>query len=200
MRNIFQCIHDTNAWGGGESVSGPGSSLAATKRIREGLPPLFLKWGIRSVLDIPCGDFNWMSKVVEGLSVTYAGGDILLGLVMRNAIRWPQYVFYYKDITASDLPEADVILVRDCLVHFSFHDALRALQNIRMARFVYLLMTHFPMEEDKARTVYNVDVPTGHWRPLDFTRPPFNLPPPIDTINEGNEGHPNKELALWKFR
>jgi hypothetical protein len=54
----FKKIFANNEWGGSESRSGTGSSLDITKRLRMELPFLFLKYDIKSILDIPCGDFN----------------------------------------------------------------------------------------------------------------------------------------------
>ena len=60
---LFTLIHDKDLWNGKESVSGPGSTFDATRNIRASLPGLLERFSIRSVLDIPCGDFNWMQHV-----------------------------------------------------------------------------------------------------------------------------------------
>ena len=192
MKDIFQRIHDNNLWGGSESSSGPGSSLHATAAIRAALPALIEKYSAQSILDVPCGDFNWMAEVLKSMpTVKYTGGDILPDLIKRNAKRWPGYTFVELDITSSELPQADLILVRDCLVHFSLVDTMPALGNIQKAGFKYLLMTNFSTERE-----YRY-LETGQWQPVNFTLPPFSLPPPVYAINEGNSGHPDKELALW---
>ena len=43
-------------WGSDESGSGIGSELGATEALREYLPGLFKRLGVRKVLDAPCGD------------------------------------------------------------------------------------------------------------------------------------------------
>jgi len=49
----FTAIYETNYWSGDdESRSGGGSTLYATERIREAIPGLLLKYGVRSVLDL----------------------------------------------------------------------------------------------------------------------------------------------------
>ncbi len=194
MKDTFQRIHDTNAWGGSESVSGPGSSLVATLPIRMGLPPLLRKYNISRILDIPCGDFHWMWEVLGHMpTLGYIGADIVLFLVEGNKEMWPEYDFMELDITTSPLPMADLVLVRDCLVHMSLADATRALWNIKKSGIGYLLMTNF------SEVVVNEDRATGRWRPLNFTRKPFNMPQPLEAIHEGNAGYPDKELALWKL-
>src|SRR5579885_1138281 len=60
---IFSEIYRSNQWGASESVSGLGSELSATERVREELPKIVREFGVRSMLDIPCGDFHWMRQV-----------------------------------------------------------------------------------------------------------------------------------------
>ena len=72
----FTLIYERNAWGSKESASGSGSTLVMTESIRTSLPIIFNKYGIESMLDVPCGDFNWMSKV-DIQDVIYVGGDIV---------------------------------------------------------------------------------------------------------------------------
>lgn len=195
MRDIFQTIHDENLWGGAESSSGPGSSMQATAAIREALPPLLKKYDIQSILDVPCGDFNWMAGVLLGMpAFTYIGGDIVPDIIKKNKVLWPpSLTFIERDITVSLPMLADVVIVRDCLVHFSRGDIYAALGNIYKGGYEYLLMTNFSGDREF------VDKPTGQWRPVNFTLPPFNMPRPLEVINECNSGHPDKELALWKL-
>src|ERR1700683_3686127 len=59
----FSAIYATNYWRNGESRSGLGSSLAQTEAVRAALPTLCRDLGISSMLDIPCGDLNWIRHV-----------------------------------------------------------------------------------------------------------------------------------------
>ena len=49
----FTTIYETHYWVDDESRSGGGSNLYATEKIRKAIPGLFLKYGVRSVLDVP---------------------------------------------------------------------------------------------------------------------------------------------------
>jgi hypothetical protein len=95
-------------------------------------------------------------------------------------------------------PAADLLLCRDCLVHLSFADIDKALRNIRRSSLAYLLTTTFPAES------VNADIVTGDWRPLNLQAAPFNLPTPVELINEGcTEGDgafADKSLGLWRIR
>jgi hypothetical protein len=174
--------------------SGVGSDLEATRAVSVALPGVIESLSVRSMLDIPCGDFAWMRQVDIG-AATYLGADIIRELILsherlhgRNDRR-----FVVLDIVADDLPQADLIMCRDCLVHLSYRLIRKAVRNIRRSRSTYLLTTTFPEHP-------NSDIVTGNWRPLNLCRPPFNFPAPIQLINEG---HPppygDKSLGLWQI-
>jgi SAM-dependent methyltransferase len=188
----------TNHWAGAESSSGPGSGLDQTRALRTALPALFRRRGISSLLDLPCGDWRWMARVDLG-GLGYTGGDLLEELVAQNQKRYggPSRHFVQLDLTVSDLPGADLLLCRDCLVHLSFADIARAFRNISRSGIALLLTTTFPAQS------VNTDIVTGDWRPLNLQEPPFNLPAPAEVINEGcTEGDgvfADKSLGLWRL-
>lgn len=78
-KTIFDKVYKNREWGDGESVSGTGSYLESTKHLIRELPFLFSRYGIRSILDIPCGDFNWM-KEVNLSGINYIGDFIVEGI------------------------------------------------------------------------------------------------------------------------
>jgi hypothetical protein len=92
----------------------------------------------------------------------------------------------------------DVILCRDCLVHFAFDDVRAALRNFARSGAGWLLTTTFV---DRQRE--NVDIETGGWRPLNLELPPFNFPAPERVIDERclHSGgiYVDKRLALWRL-
>jgi hypothetical protein len=181
-----------------ESISGPGSSLAQTGEIRRRLPLLFASLEINSMLDAPCGDHNWLRHVDLKLE-KYVGVDIVPQVVGQNRSRYESQIkkFYALDITKDFLPQCDLILCRDCLVHLSFSDIFAALRNLRDSGAKYLLTTTFPKRRE------NTDIRTGDWRTLNFQLPPFNFPPPRQLINErcteANGKFTDKSLGLWSF-
>lgn len=70
LNTVFTAIYRTNRWGSEETRSGTGSERARTRRVAAELGRLIRDLGIRSVLDIPCGDFNWMQDVrLDGVEV-----------------------------------------------------------------------------------------------------------------------------------
>ncbi|MCR4415004.1 MAG: class I SAM-dependent methyltransferase [Thermoguttaceae bacterium] len=191
---VFNDIYRRNAWSSAESVSGLGSGLDQTIVIRRELPALVREFGWRSMLDLPCGDFHWMSHVE--LDLDYLGADIVDDLIQRNQARYagPGRRFVRLDLLADPLPAVDVVLCRDCLVHFSHADVRRALANLCASGSRFLLTT------THVHAHGNRDIPTGAFWPLDLQAAPFLLPRPIRLIDErcthrGSLGA--KCLALW---
>jgi hypothetical protein len=181
-----------------ESGSGPGSSIAQTAELRERLPLVLQDLRIQSLLDAPCGDFNWMQHVHSGVD-DYIGVDLLPEIVAENEARYgcPGRRFARLDLMRAQLPRVDAIFCRDMLVHFSFAHALETLRNFRRSGATYLMTTTFTGNRP------NVDIPTGGWRTLNLTLPPFNFPPPIRVITEkcteGEGRFADKSIGIWRM-
>ena len=182
-------------WKCPESLSGFGSTLSATKAIRDALPVVFSTFGIRSVLDIPCGDFHWMQHVdLDGIK--YIGADVVSSLIEQN--RNYGRDFRLLDITEDPLPRVDLILCRDCFGHLSLQHCLEALSNIRRSGSTYFLVTSY------FRHPGNTDKITNYtWKTRNMTTKPFSFPPPLVSIDElCEECYPSlsdKSLGLWKM-
>ena len=194
---VFTDIYRGKKWLGSESVSGLGSDPSQTRIVSLAIPKLIAEFGIKSLHDIPCGDFFWMSRV-ELERVEYFGSDIVAELIEGNnaAHSRPHVHFAQANLLEGSLRKVDLMFVRDCLVHFSYQDIFTALKNIAKSESTYLLSTTFP---DRTR---NTDIPTGRWRPINLEISPFNLPTPMRTINEGcteaGGAFADKSLALWR--
>jgi SAM-dependent methyltransferase len=191
----FTKIYRTHHWHDPESASGEGSNLEQTRVIRRELPNLIADLKVRSMLDIPCGDYYWMQRL--DLPCSYIGGDIVEELVRKNAESFPGKTFRILDLISDELPTVDLILCRDCLVHLSFRNSLRALRNIKKSGTTYLLTTTYPAKTE------NADILTGSWRPLNLEIAPFHFPKPMRFINEEcpQDGglQADKSLALWQI-
>jgi len=189
-RHVFERIYDKNLWGDPESASGGGSGTAATDAIRRELPAVFARFGIRSLLDAPCGDFHWM-KYVAGSLDRYVGVDIVRDLIERNERLYAtdRVRFLCADIVADRLPSADAVLCRDCFIHLPTHLIRAALANFRTAGIQFLFLTN-----DRDVESYH-DIPLGSFRRVNFERPPFSFPRPLHVVNETSNG--DRQLCLW---
>ncbi|MDH3207962.1 MAG: methyltransferase domain-containing protein [Gemmatimonadota bacterium] len=197
--SAFRYAYHHNLWRGAETPSGPGSSVAQTRGVVAALPGLCQRYDVRTLLDVPCGSFNWMASVnLPG--VRYTGGDIVPELVAEAARRYGtrQRRFLVLDLTRSPLPPADLLLCRDCLVHLSFRDIATALANIRSSNIEYVLTTTFTAESGFG------DIVTGDWRPINLQIPPFSFPTPVELFweqcTEQHGAFADKALGLWRVR
>jgi hypothetical protein len=195
LDRVFTEIQESNLWGAMESVSGLGSELDATAKVRAGLPALLSELGADSMLDIPCGDFRWLSETELPVS-RYIGGDIVEALVERNRAKYGRE-FLHLDLCSGDLPRVDVVFCRDCLVHLSFENVRRAIANIKRSGSIWLLTTTFLECEE------NGDIANGDWRMLNFELAPFQWKPPARVLVEGcteaGGGYSDKALGLWRI-
>jgi hypothetical protein len=189
----FTAIYETHYWEDDESRSGGGSNLYATENIRQAIPSLLLRYKVRSILDIPCGDFFWFKEMELDLD-RYIGGDIVVPLIASVAEKYtsPTRSFRVMDLTKDMLPDCDLILVRDCFIHLSFESIFAALRNISQSKIQYLLTTHF------ADVEVNIDIETGRIHSLNLCAPPFNFPPALELIDDFGSGHIPHQLGLWR--
>ena len=190
----FTYIYEHNKWKDSESVSGAGSSVGVTEKIRAKIPRLLESYGIARMLDAPCGDYNWFRSVERG-QVEYIGGDIVQVLIDKNQEAYGDETtsFIHLDITKDPLPDVELWMCRDCLIHLSLELIDNALANFARSNVRYLLVSTYP------ETTENQDIPTGHVRLLNLNLPPFNFPEPLTLIDDTPEGaNETKQLGLWE--
>jgi hypothetical protein len=193
--STFTDIYASNYWGSQESKSGPGSTMEITAVIRKQLPLIIEKYAIRSMLDAPCGDYNWMKTVEK--TCDYIGGDIVVEVIENNQKLYASEKVKFKqmDITKDILPVVDLIFCRDCLQHLSYANVHRALRNFKNSGSKYLLVTSYP------KTWINHDIEDGGCRPLNLRKAPFHLPKPLLKIREsrGFGAEIDKTMCLYKL-
>ena len=202
-KEVFTEVFMINDWSSDESHSGMGSTLEFTSNTRKCLPEVWKKYNIRKVLDIGCGDFNWMKEIVNSLDY-YKGTDIVDAITNLNKERYEEkgkIEFETHDILKDSLVyksvEFDAIILKDVLVHFPNKNIPRILDKIKNTGIKYVFITHFPEINQ------NSDIKTfGGWRPLNMKM----LGDPIEIIKEELEEYKwegktmkDKTLSLWKL-
>lgn len=199
LRRLFLDYYSARLASGDESASGPGSTREVTSRFIPSLLSELSRLQIKSLLDAPCGDFNWVGPVANSVE-EYIGLDIVPALIERNNTLHGsrRNRFIVGDLVNEIPPKAAAVLSRDFIVHLSYVDAFAAIRNILSSGAIFLITTTFVANRP------NRDIKTGFWRPLNLERAPFTFPPPIRAINEHYSEHSgaysDKSLAIWRCK
>jgi len=115
-------------WWGAESKSGAGSEGENAAKKMNVLSECVYKYGCKKILDIGCGDFNWIRSISNNLDLYY-GIDIMRDLVKYLKMRFgsSKIQFDYADIAAHDcqvglsekVQSVDLIVLLDILGHMT---------------------------------------------------------------------------------
>jgi len=196
----------TWAHGGRNPRSGRGSNMRWTQGIRTALPQIFEDYKVKTFLDAPCGDWFWMQHV-DLSGVTYIGGDISKSVVndITKEHARPGVKFLHLDVTSDKLPNADMMMCRDCLFHLSFEMRWEFYKNFVKSNIPYLLSTVNYNAENK-------DLSGPGWEPYNPFLPPFEIGAPLQVVQERGRqalhedwretvAHPKAEtfrsMAIW---
>jgi hypothetical protein len=201
IEQVFTDIYVNRRWDepnkSNESVSGNGSTLDYTRNLRQELPKLFDTFAIKTVFDAPCGDLNWMSQVLaKRTDIDYTGGDIVQPLIDKLNETYKDHTnrrFIKIDIINDTLPDADLMICRDCLFHFSEADVKTFFKNFVVSNIAALLTTTDILPEP------NRDILTGNYRHINLFADPYNFKPnfiyeiddwPYPTL-------PTRKMYMW---
>ena len=194
-RTTFTRVVKERTLAGAESVCGSGSTVAATAELLPQLKKVFERHGIVSLSDAPCGDFNWIGPLAQGVS--YRGFDLLEEIVELARSRSSHH-FTVLDIASEILPRADAILCRDCLVHLPDDMIAATFRNFVRSGSGWLITTTFPDVPENRKSSM------AGWRPINLQAPPFNFPEPVEIIFErpsvpSHVDYGRKALGVWRL-
>lgn len=197
LEERFSKIISSNAWGAPETPCGPGSTIEACASIIHRLPLWIRDYQARSIVDLGCGDFHWM-KEVDLSGVKYDGYDIVREAVKAASKHATKTIrFHHANILAMQIPEADLVLCKDVLIHLPNEDALSILRAIVSSGSRLLASTTSPTWLNSFR----VGMQPGEFSPIDLEQPPFELSRPLDLVEVPyKEGNPPKFFALWDIK
>lgn len=166
--NVFDKIYQTDTWGFG---SGHGSLPSVTKTYRAFLEQFLRTNDIESVVDYGCGDWQF-SQLVDWGSANYTGIDVAENVIKENSKKHNRdnVAFLHVPFGSSNIPKADLIIVKDVLQHLSDDDVKSFLKNI-LPQFKFALITNCVEPSDDI----NKPIASGEFRPLDISKAPFNI-------------------------
>ena len=196
----FQYIYKFNYWKGGKSSSksGYGSEIENTKKIIQSLSYFIKNYNIKTVLDIPCGDFNWFKKM-NFTELKYTGADIVKEMIDINNKKYSQDNIKFKvmDLLNDDLGDYDLIFNRDCLIHFDDKEIFKVLRNVSKTKSKYFATTSYLNSSKNIESKL-----TDNWRPLNLTIYPFMLNKPfkiLDDQSNENTITESKKILIYKL-
>ena len=184
-----------------ETVNGPGSTYLATQEIRAAMPYIIDKYDIRSILDAPCGEWNWMQHV-NLTGITYIGWDVDPVSIKRNRAKWPQHTWEHINLlnTTWSLPNVDLILCRDFFLHLPNRYINVVLRKFRNSGSDYLLTTNWPGADNKRVCDLEGgedDRPGYYCQPVDLDAEPFSLGPRLESFVEDTKS--GQEMVLYRL-
>ena len=190
---VFSRIYNRNLWGDSESVSGGGSTLSVTAVFRAEFESWLREANIGVILDIPCGDFNWMRHVEFPDGLKYIGVDVVPELIARVSSQHSgtHVSFRCGDILTDDLPGSDAVLCKDLFIHFPNVAIRQAILNVKKSGAQFLLATTFPS------TRKNVDIRFGSARRTNLE---FLLGPPVKLLRDFGGGVNDRYVGVWDLR
>jgi SAM-dependent methyltransferase len=193
MADIFSQIYANGAWvmhDQQDSLSGVGSTRRATDEVAVQLSAFLREVGCRRLVDIGCGDFNWM-QLVEG-DFDYLGVDVVPQVVEENRARYGngKRRFICMDATRAAIEPGDVAVCREVLFHLSFGDGLRLMRNIGAAGFGHVLFTN------DTSIWFNSDIRSGDFRRINLLRAPYSLPEAQRELRD-DKVSAGRVLAVW---
>ncbi len=211
QHSVFTKVYEELGWSifQQESVSGTGSTLENTEILRSELPKVCKKYNINNIVDIACGDFNWMKEIVNEFEY-YRGVDIVDALVKSNKDKYKKknHIEFIKADVINDFGKCiegkifDAIILKDVLVHFPNEYVSTVLKSLNDSPIRYVFITHFnSIEANTDITEFN------GWRPQNFTLSPWEMNKPLESISSpteiykwDNNDNSDKTLSLWKIK
>jgi len=155
------------------------------------LPKIIKKYNIKTMLDCPCGDMNYMPKILKNLNVKYTGMDIVDSLIKENKQKYPQYTFKQTNVINDKLSAYDLILMKDLLNHLSNKDIKKIFNNIKKSNSKYLLLNNYNLKKNSN----NPFVRAPFWININWKISPWNL----NVIDEFKSDGKDKDYILVKI-
>jgi SAM-dependent methyltransferase len=172
----FEGIYRDRTWGANEQgagTSGFGSTLDSTRLFRAFLQDFLADHHIHSVVDAGCGDWEF-THAIDWAGIDYKGYDIVESVIAADKAKYeaPNIHFFTANVVTTDLPAADLLLVKHVLQHLSNAEVAQVLAQ--MPKYEHVLL----VDSVGAITLSgdNKDITAGQFRLFDPTRPPFSVP------------------------
>jgi 2-polyprenyl-3-methyl-5-hydroxy-6-metoxy-1,4-benzoquinol methylase len=158
-----------------ESISGPGSFIENTKNTCSLINETLIKYNIKSILDLGCGDFNYF-KSINIDNISYIGWDVSTQMINENINKYGnKYVkFEVKDIITDEYPHVDLIICRDVFFHLDKSFTIRCLEKIKK-KCKYFISTSFNNVKKNGNLKNYNNIDNWGFYPINLNISPFYL-------------------------
>jgi SAM-dependent methyltransferase len=128
--------------------------------------------GIRSVVDLGCGDWQF-SRTIDWTGVTYVGIDVVPSIIEKNQREFGNNdnISSRKFESLEKLPPADLLLCKEILQHLP-NDTVKAFLAAFRTKYKFSLITN----DEEPANFQNIDIEVGGWRTLRLDLEPFREP------------------------
>ena len=172
----FEAIYRDATWvtsADQNGYSGTGSTLTSTVTYRAFLQQFLAEHQIRSVVDAGCGDWEF-SQTIDWSGIDYKGYDIVASVIDGNHRHTrPNIQFFVGNIVEDELPAADLLISKHVLQHLPDAAVKEFLRRLPQYRHVLLING---VNAVTLSASHKTPIVPGGYRPLDVTRPPFDVP------------------------
>ena len=161
----FSKVYGRKLWASGGVLSGHGSRAENCGAEIAWLEECARK-GLRSVLDLGCGDLEWVSHcdaILRG-ELDYEGWDVVPSMIEHHRRVFPWFRGRVMDIEEIPVLTADIIILKDVLFHHCNGFAEQILMNLSSRHWRRLLITSHPGADNSRRRGLRKD---GAWSPYD---------------------------------
>ena len=183
-KETFTKIYEEGVWNNknpNTPLSGPGSALGNAKVFSETLDKFIIDNNITNVLDLGCGDLNWIqhAKFFNDKNINYVGVDIVEFLINNHKNKFPHKEFINDDLIKFRPSECvDIIILRDVIFHLKLKDIKIIFDNLK-SKFKYLCITTHDLPAGNTN-----DFDKYHFVKRDLFKEPFNVGIPLLKVYE----------------
>ena len=203
-KELFSKIYASKQWGGDSEgspfYSGTGSESYNTEPYVDLVREFIKDNNVSKILDLGCGDFRVGTQLVKE-GVSYIGVDVVEELIEYNNANFSNEKtnFLCMDVSCSDLPPGDLVLIRQVLQHLNNEDVKKTLEQVK--NYAYAIITDEIPNNDTHSI--NKDVVRGGTRferdsGLYVEHPPFDLPAEVVLDYPNHRGDRRLRTVLYK--
>jgi 2-polyprenyl-3-methyl-5-hydroxy-6-metoxy-1,4-benzoquinol methylase len=159
-----------------ESLCGAGSWKAQAGDARDFIQGAINKYRFETILDLGCGDWNWMQEV-DFKGAQYLGIDCDDQMIQDNSSKYgsDQIRFQVGDIFSIDLPKVDLVICRDVLFHVRKELSLSLIQKLKTRDRLFFLSTSFNQQTTNQELRQYCKIEDWGFYRINLLRDPFNL-------------------------